>query len=277
MESRPSSPKRQHLDKPVPASPSSSSSNMQQSAGLTVNVDSLSIIGNANKAIVARPIKIYTRTGDKGSSALFNGERRPKTDEVFHALGTIDELSSSIGLALAHLTERQGILSKFVTQNPNYDLDRLRQQLLSIQCRLQDLGSCVATPIPNVADTASEKEEIGTRPKRHARVNFPAHAAPQELEPWIDEMTAQIKPLRKFVLPSGGVVATSLHVARTVCRRAERAIVAVNEARTSVGDSLAVEAAATTYINRLSDYLFTAARFAAEAFDVPEEPYRKLN
>ncbi|VDM04997.1 unnamed protein product [Schistocephalus solidus] len=244
---------------------------------ISIGVDTLSIIGNANKTIVARSMKIYTRTGDKGSSALFTGERRPKTDEVFHALGTIDELSSSIGLALAHLAERQGSLRKFMTQNPNYDLERLRQQLLSIQCRLQDLGSCVATPIPNVPDTASEKEKIGVRSKRHSRANFPAHAVPQELEPWIDEMTVQLKPLRKFVLPSGGVVATSLHVARTICRRAEREIVAVNEARTSVGDSLAVEVAATTYINRLSDYLFTAARFAAEAFCVPEEPYKKLN
>lgn len=93
-------------------------------------------------------------------------------------------------------------------------------------------------------------------------------------------MTTRLPPLKVFILPSGGVAAVQLHVARTVCRRAERQIVAVNEEEAvkecDAAESPAVEPSALKFINRLSDYLFTAARFTAEAFGVPIEHYRKL-
>ncbi|CAH2295157.1 cob(I)yrinic acid a,c-diamide adenosyltransferase, mitochondrial [Pelobates cultripes] len=184
--------------------------------------------------------KIYTKTGDKGLSSTFTGERRPKDDLVFEALGATDELSSAIGLA-----REFGIDANlpFVAE------------LEKIQCMLQDIGSNIATPLSSARESHIVKTTFDAEPV-------------QELEQWIDKYTAQLPPLNNFILPSGGKASASLHVARAVCRRAERSafkIVKAGEADANVGK----------YLNRLSDYLFTLARYAAKAKGRAETTYTR--
>ena len=146
---------------------------------------------------------IYTKTGDKGNSSLFTGERRTKTDDVFEALGTIDELSSHIGLALA-LGSKDPTLSYL-------------EELQRIQCILQDIGSVVATP--NSSARKSHQDKV-TFSNRHT----------SELEQWIDEYSKVLPPLQNFILPGGSVTSATLHVARTICRRAERRVIPLVQA-----------------------------------------------
>ncbi|KAI9090079.1 Adenosylcobalamin biosynthesis, ATP:cob(I)alamin adenosyltransferase-like protein [Phlyctochytrium arcticum] len=190
-----------------------------------------------------RRVKVYTRTGDKGTSSLFNGERRPKNDDVFEALGSTDELSSLLGLAQAHASTDNAFLNS---------------KIQKIQSLLQDIGSNVATPRTNATEA------------RLARTQFdPDGTLVKELENWIDEFDTELPPIRNFILPSGGKTASTLHVARSVCRRAERRVVPL------VQDGLADESCAK-YLNRLSDFLFTAARFTAKREGQEETIYRKF-
>lgn len=180
--------------------------------------------------------KIYTRTGDSGTSALFTGERRPKTDAVFDGLGATDELSAWLGLARAALAP---------------DDSRLSRQLEIIQCRLQDVGSQIATP--------------GGRAGAHALPDF-GDTHTQQLESWIDAMDEQLPRLRAFILPGGGSAGATLHIARTVCRRAERRLA-------PLALSQQLPSSVFRFVNRLSDYLFTAARFAAHQAGQPDAFY----
>ncbi|KAG0322230.1 hypothetical protein BGZ99_003429 [Dissophora globulifera] len=189
--------------------------------------------------------KIYTKTGDKGTSSLFTGERRPKDDVVFDALGTNDELSSFIGLAREFCLDQGDSLTVMVNQ------------LEQIQCLLQDIGSNIATP-----------RDSATAP-RLARTEFDADGQHvQDLEAWIDTMDQELPPLTMFILPSGGKAAASLHVARSVSRRTERRVVPLAQEH-HVDKSVAV------YLNRLSDYLFTCGRYAASKADRKEVVYKK--
>ncbi|KAI8812331.1 Adenosylcobalamin biosynthesis, ATP:cob(I)alamin adenosyltransferase-like protein [Cladochytrium replicatum] len=199
----------------------------------------------ALQAAAERRFKIYTKTGDKGTSALYNGERRAKDDAVFEALGTTDELSSHLGLAREFCDEsKNGISIK----------------LEKIQCCLQDVGSNIATP------RSQTKSEF-----KLGRTEFDKDGdLVRELERWIDEYDAQLPPLKNFILPSGGRASSALHVARSVCRRAERRVVQLvqdNHADASVGK----------YLNRLSDFLFQAARYAAEHDGIEEKIYHKVS
>ncbi|PIO34285.1 hypothetical protein AB205_0050150 [Aquarana catesbeiana] len=185
--------------------------------------------------------RIYTKTGDKGFSSTYTGERRPKDDLVFEALGATDELSSAIGLAREFCLDAN---LQFVSE------------LEKIQCMLQDVGSNIATPL----SSARESHKV--------RTSFSADPA-QELEQWIDKYSAQLPPLTNFILPSGGKASASLHVARAVCRRAERVtfkLLQKGEADPNIGK----------YLNRLSDYLFTLARYAAKAEGRPETKYTRM-
>ncbi len=180
--------------------------------------------------------KIYTRTGDLGTTALGNGERRKKSDLRFAAIGEIDEANAAIGLARLHA---------------HGDLDRT---LARIQNDLFDLGADLAVP------------EGGEKGKSRLRV---AEAQVARLEEEIDRYNAELQPLTSFVLPGGTPSAAALHLARTVTRRAERALVALNGHEP-------LNPAAIAYINRLSDLLFVAARFvndggAADVLWVPGE------
>lgn len=170
--------------------------------------------------------KLYTRTGDDGSTALGTGERRLKYDLRIEAFGTVDEANSCIGVARAALEAR------------HTELDAM---LSRIQNDLFDLGADLATP--------DNGEELEYEPLRIVASQV------DRVEKDIDALTRRVKPLRSFVLPGGHPASAALHLARTVARRAERGIV---ELSTRNGEK--VSADAIRYINRVSDLLFVAAR-----------------
>ncbi|XP_078523488.1 corrinoid adenosyltransferase MMAB [Lissotriton helveticus] len=184
--------------------------------------------------------KIYTKTGDKGFSSTFTGERRAKDDQVFEALGTTDELSSAIGLAREFCVEHG---HTFV------------EELDKIQCMLQDIGSNIATPLSSARENHLKRTTFNEKPV-------------EELEQWIDKYSDQLPPLTAFILPSGGKSSAALHLARAVCRRAERCVVPIVQE----GEA---DPHVARYLNRLSDYLFTLARFTAQAEGKKEAIYRK--
>ena len=186
--------------------------------------------------------KIYTKTGDGGNSSLYTGERRHKSDQVFSALGAVDELSCQVGLAkeMAAMSDKE---------HPYVE------QLVRVQCILQDIGSCVATPLSSARE--SHLAGVGVS-ERHTK----------ELEEWIDEYTALLPPLENFILPGGGVVAAQIHIARATCRRAEREVVVV------VGEG-ECDKEAGKYINRLSDFLFTISRVASKVEGKEETIYTR--
>ncbi|XP_073528784.1 corrinoid adenosyltransferase MMAB isoform X4 [Phyllobates terribilis] len=187
--------------------------------------------------------KIYTKTGDKGFSSTYTGERRPKDNLVFEALGTTDELTSAIGLA------------------KEFCLDASLQcitELEKVQCMLQDIGSNFATPVSSARESHKVNTSFTEEPIR-------------ELEQWIDKYTAQLPPLTSFILPSGGKASASLHVARAVCRRAERVtfkLLQTGEADPNIGKYL-------NRYNMLSDFLFTLARYAAKSEGRSETIYTR--
>jgi cob(I)alamin adenosyltransferase len=167
---------------------------------------------------VVRLNKIYTRTGDTGETGLVDGSRISKSAPLMAAIGDVDEANSAIGVALLHVAG-----------------DDARAMLSRIQNELFDLGADIATP--GEIDGA-------------LRI-LPGQA--ERLEREIDEMNEALEPLRSFILPGGGAGAAHLHLARSVVRRAERAMVAAG----------GLGAPAMAYINRLSDHLFVMARLIA--------------
>jgi cob(I)alamin adenosyltransferase len=171
--------------------------------------------------------RIYTRTGDDGSTALGSGERRPKYDLRVAAYGTVDEVNAVIGVARLH-----------AAGNPELDA-----VLARIQNDLFDVGADLCLP------------DKGKGPGG-ARLDV-TDAQVEWLERQIDRLNGELAPLRSFILPGGSAAAAYLHLARTVCRRAERLLV---ELKDRPGES--VTAAAIKYVNRLSDLCFVAARFA---------------
>lgn len=170
--------------------------------------------------------KIYTKTGDDGTTALGSGERRMKNDLRVDAYGTVDEANACIGVARIHVGEGDEALGKC---------------LMRIQNDLFDLGADLATP-----DTG---EKLDYEPLRIVDSQV------ERIESDIDEFNSQLEPLRSFILPGGSRAAASLHVARTVARRAERLIVELAE---KPGEH--VNPATIRYMNRVSDLLFVAAR-----------------
>jgi cob(I)alamin adenosyltransferase len=172
--------------------------------------------------------KIYTRTGDDGTTALGDGTRLAKYDLRVAAYGTVDETNAALGLARNALPA---------------ELAKLGETLRRIQNDLFDLGADLCVP--------DRGEPLPYEPLRitPAQVDW--------LESEIDRMNAELRPLTSFVLPGGTPAAAALHLARTVCRRAERQIVEL-----AMKDGEPVNAAVIKYINRLSDLLFVASRYA---------------
>jgi cob(I)alamin adenosyltransferase len=175
--------------------------------------------------------KIYTRTGDDGTTALGTGRRIPKDSLRIAAYGTVDETNAAVGMARAHLTTSDAALDAV---------------LKSIQNDLFDLGADLCVPDSD----AERQEKTGRAPLRIKAAQV------SRLEAEIDRLNGELQPLRSFVLPGGTAAAAALHVARTVCRRAERCVVELARLPDEP-----VSQPALHYLNRLSDFLFVASRY----------------
>ena len=177
---------------------------------------------------------IYTRTGDKGETGLGDGSRRPKCDARIAAMGDVDETNCAVGLARLA-----------VSASADAAVQAIEPTLARIQNDLFDLGADLCMP-----------PDEGEKPDVVLRI---AVSQVEALERAIDALNANLAPLRSFVLPGGSAPAAALHQARAVCRRAERSVVAL-----AAREGERVGETAIAYVNRLSDYLFVAARHANE-------------
>ena len=201
-----------------------------------------------------RGLKVYTRTGDSGTSQLFTGERRAKDDAAFEAMGTVDELSAFVGAAREECLQ-QGCSG-------------LAAQLEAVLATLLDVGSAIATPLSGGRGAAWKAKRTRTA------FDSDGAAAVRTLEAWIDALSEDLPPLGSFILASGGRAATSLHVCRTVCRRAERCTARLARGNGRL-DGPVLDAQVCIYLNRASDFFFTAARAAAQDAAAEEVQYKR--
>jgi len=183
---------------------------------------------------MVRITKVYTKTGDGGSTHLAGGQRVSKTAQRVEAYGCVDELNAQMGLAAE------------VLRNSS-KLGDVRRQIIRIQNELFDLGSQLAV-LPEDRRENTPVIQIGDI---------------ERLEIEIDNMNEMLPTLKSFILPGGGEVSAQLHVARTVCRRAEREVIRLSETEPLDGTEI-------PYLNRLGDWLFVASRFAAFKNDIAE-------
>ncbi len=188
---------------------------------------------------MVRLTKIYTRTGDGGSTRLVGGQEVPKDSLRIEAYGTVDELNTVVGLVRAALPAA-GALS-------DEDREATRRWLHDVQQNLFNLGSDLATYV----EDRFEGQPVVTA------------ADVTALEQTIDAWNAELEPLKSFVLPGGGPISAGLHQCRTVCRRAERCALALGR-HEAIGESV------VPYLNRLSDAFFVASRWIARRADEPE-------
>ena len=180
--------------------------------------------------------KIYTKTGDKGSTSLIGGTKVPKSHLRIEAYGTVDELNSSIGLCRDLL-----------------DDESCRKLLLEVQDRLFTIGSSLACD-----------------PIKEPKMRIPdlKDGDVLLLENEIDRLNESLAPMKSFLLPGGHPTISQIHITRCVCRRAERCCVRLEL------ESLEVEPIIIQYLNRLSDYLFILSRYAGKLLDIPEIPWK---
>lgn len=182
-------------------------------------------------------MKIYTRTGDKGETGLYGGKRVSKADLRVEAYGTVDELSAAIGVVSA-------AMQKSNSKNQN-DKSKIKNELRKVQSDLFEVAAVLATP----RDTRVIKGQ-----KIHKELPHYLQERVEEMEHTIDTLTEKLPPLQAFILSGGGRAGSSLHQARTICRRAERRII-------QLSNTEYVPSEIIMYMNRLSDFLFTMARF----------------
>ncbi|MEZ0325553.1 MAG: cob(I)yrinic acid a,c-diamide adenosyltransferase [Fimbriimonas sp.] len=179
-------------------------------------------------------LKIYTRTGDDGTTGLLGGTRVPKCSARIVAIGEVDELNAVVGLALCSALE-----------------GRLKDELCTIQNLLFDMGAELASP-------SDGRIQAKTLAERHARF----------LEGSMDRMSDDLPPLKQFILPGGSELAARLHLARAICRRAERSVLELHETEPQRAELL-------VFLNRLSDWLFLAARTANASQGVLDIAWQK--
>jgi cob(I)alamin adenosyltransferase len=191
-------------------------------------------VGSHPRVLIMNVVKIYTRTGDAGETRLLGGSRVSKAAPRVAAYGDVDELNAWLGLV------------RSITED-----DQVKTMLERIQRDLFAIGSRLADPVGRVTDRV-EKTAVTTE-------------VVKQLEDWIDQMDGELPALRRFILAGGSPVGASLHVARTVCRRAERSVVALGVEQT--------EPELLVYLNRLSDLLFVMARSANHRQGMPESEW----
>lgn len=187
-------------------------------------------------------MRIYTRTGDAGETGLFGGQRVPKDHARVDAYGEVDELNAVLGLAMGQLAAE--------------DLPEVARRLRVLQGDLFTLGANLAMPAA----------EDGGRPNDYIP-DLP-HERIAEMEEWIDAAESELSPLTSFILPAGTTGAGMMHLARTVCRRAERRLI-------SLARSATIDPDALRFLNRLSDLLFVWARLANQRAGVPDIPWER--
>jgi cob(I)alamin adenosyltransferase len=195
-------------------------------------------------------MKIYTRTGDKGQTSLFGGERVSKANGRVGAYGTFDELNSQLGLCVALCRKEKQFLEE-------------TRWLLEVQRNLFALGSWLASKEASSKAARGEEAFSGARQNRthvdESRVT--------ELETQIDQWESHLEPMKSFILPGGTVLGAETHVARTICRRAEREVIALAESGEIIPPLIG------QYLNRLADALFVLARFLNHRSGVHEDPW----
>jgi len=197
---------------------------------------------NLPAACVPLPImtsNLYTRSGDDGTTGLFGGGRVPKDSPRVTAYGTVDEMNAALGLAAAALDDTRPLHV------------RLAEIIAQLQSRLFDIGADLATPEGN-----KHESKIARIEQSHVR----------EAEQWIDEIDDANAPMTHFIMPGGTDLAARLHLARVICRRAERCMVTLSHAEN-------VSVHAIVYVNRVSDLLFAMARAANRDADVADVPW----
>jgi cob(I)alamin adenosyltransferase len=206
---------------------------------------------------MAQSMSLYTRSGDDGTTGLFGGGRVSKDHPRVEAYGAVDELNAAIGLAAAEVARES---RETGSGGARADSTRLLQLLAHIfadlQSRLFDIGADLATPEGS---------------KQEAKILRISDAQVAEVEKWIDEIDGGNAPMKSFVMPGGTELAARLHIARTICRRAERAMIRLRHTEPVSGGAI-------VYINRVSDMLFAMARRAnkeAGIADVPWVPAKK--
>ena len=178
-------------------------------------------------------IKIYTKTGDDGTTGLFGGGRLPKDHLRIEAYGTVDELNAQLGWDVDLLAQEQ----------IGHHLDIVQNELFVV-------GSMLAT-----------------KPGKNIGIDTIDEASVHQLELWMDELDDQLPTLKNFILPGGHPAISASHLARCICRRAERRVVALSH--TDEVDHLIIR-----YLNRLSDYLFILSRFVAHRLEIPERVWK---
>lgn len=183
-------------------------------------------------------MKIYTRSGDKGETGLFGGQRVSKADLRVEAYGCVDELNATIGFAVSSINDPE-----------------ISDRLMQVQGRLFNIGADLATP------------QAGPSQHTESRVRRVQDAWIGELEDAIDQAEGELVPLNSFILPGGTPGTAALHMARTVCRRAERRVTALSQ-REEINPNVLI------YLNRLSDLLFVLARLANQRAGGREIPWR---
>ncbi|EMI53533.1 ATP--cobalamin adenosyltransferase [Rhodopirellula sallentina SM41] len=198
-------------------------------------------------------MKIYTRTGDSGTTGLFGGPRVAKDDTRIEAYGTVDELNAVLGCVRCELAS--------ALQNDSLESDRrellaqLDDRIVQVQHELFSLGAELASPHPDQFDL---------------RVIGADHI--DRLEKWIDETEQRLPPLKQFILPGGSPTASQIHFARAVCRRSERRVITLADSvqsETPIGDEVIV------YLNRLSDWLFVVSRDVNRLLGREDQPWQK--
>ena len=189
---------------------------------------------------------IYTKTGDRGETSLANMQRVSKASPRLEAYGTADELNAWVGMLYAQLTTLNSHPSTINSPSP---LTPQRSALQWLQNRLFNVGAALS-----LAEGEWLREEDVS-----------------QLEHWIDAMQAELPPLRCFILPAGNEAVATAHICRTITRRLERLVVALNE----TAESKSADDICLRFINRLSDYFFTLARYIAYLSDIPDVPWSK--